>query len=371
MELKREEYLDYVTFGDFERPLFVELFGPLIGLPEEWRQQGAREEEIDLTVFGFDYVKRHTLQVETGLFGGLTPSIIEDTPEYTISRDQLGRTMKLIKSTATIPLPQDYPVTDMDSWLKIKPLYVFNENRFSSGWEEAAQQALKTGHLICTEIPGGFDEPRQLMGEENLCYAYYEEPELIHDILTTIGSTAFKVLERVTRIISVDHLSIHEDMAGKSGSLIGPNQISEFLKPYYLKIWNLLKERGTRNFRQDSDGNMNSVIDSFLDCGLTEMYPMEPAAGMDIVEVRKKYGKSLSVSGGVDKHVLRSTKENIRKELEYKLQPMMQTGGAVFGLDHRIPNGTPIENYRYYVKTAREILGLDPVPQPGWGRMAF
>jgi hypothetical protein len=46
--------------------------------------------------------------------------------------------------------------------------------------------------------------------------------------------------------------------------------------------------------------------------------------------------------------------------------------GTAFGLDHRIPNGTPIENYRHYVKTAREILGLPPADKGGrWQRMAF
>ncbi|MEZ4835174.1 MAG: hypothetical protein R2873_24840 [Caldilineaceae bacterium] len=51
----------------------------------------------------------------------------------------------------------------------------------------------------------------------------------------------------------------------------------------------------------------------------------------------------------------------------------MQDGGIAFGLDHRIPNGTPLENYRYYVTTAREILGLPPLSsgRRGWRRMAF
>ncbi len=54
------------------------------------------------------------------------------------------------------------------------------------------------------------------------------------------------------------------------------------------------------------------------------------------------------------------------------MQPMMQSGGRVFGLDHRIPNGTPLENYRYYVKRGREILGLPSLTESkrGWGRMA-
>jgi hypothetical protein len=54
------------------------------------------------------------------------------------------------------------------------------------------------------------------------------------------------------------------------------------------------------------------------------------------------------------------------------MQPLMQQGGMIFGLDHRIPNGTPIENYRFYVQTGREILGLPPLNgQKGWNRMAF
>ncbi len=38
----REEYLDYMTFQSCERPLFTEIFGPLIGLKEEWEEQGSK-----------------------------------------------------------------------------------------------------------------------------------------------------------------------------------------------------------------------------------------------------------------------------------------------------------------------------------------
>jgi len=94
---------------------------------------------------------------------------------------------------------------------------------------------------------------------------------------------------------------------------------------------------------------------------------------MDCVALLKKYGNRLMMKGGIDKHVLRKNKDAIRKELEYKMQPIMQKGGMVFGLDHRIPNGTPIEYYRYYVEIGREIFGL-PARRPentGWRRMAF
>ena len=51
-----------------------------------------------------------------------------------------------------------------------------------------------------------------------------------------------------------------------------------------------------------------------------------------------------------------TTQTKIVEELEYKIPPMIATGGCVLALDHRIPNGTPLENYRFYIKKAWEII---------------
>jgi len=373
MKFSREEYLELMTFGRVERQMFVELFGPLIGLDKEWKAQGATDDEINMIAFDWDYVPIIGCGGNTGAIGGQKTVTIEENNEYIIQRDYLGRTVKLIKSVATIALPLDFPVKNMDDWLKLKPMFEFTESRINWDAVENAKKAQGQGILVVSGMPGGFDVPRELMGESVACTAYYEQPELMHDILNTIGDTALKVLERISDKLLIDQISVHEDMAGKSGALVGPKQILEFIKPYYRKVWDMLSSRGTKIFQQDSDGNMNSVTDAFLECGLTVMYPMEPAAEMDIVKIRQKYGKRLAMLGGIDKHVLRSSKEAILKELEYKMQPLMREGGMVFSVDHRIPNGTPIENYRYYVDKGREILGLPPrnADEKGWRRMAF
>ncbi len=112
------------------------------------------------------------------------------------------------------------------------------------------------------------------------------------DILNTASDTAFKVLDQISDVVTIDNLSIHEDMAGKSGALIGPNHISEFIKLYYRKIIDMLSSKGTKIFSQDSDGNMNSVLDAMIECGVNVSYPCEPAAGMDIVALRESTGVS-------------------------------------------------------------------------------
>lgn len=354
--IHRDEYLDHMTFQSNERPLFTEIFGPLIGLKEEWEQQGATEDELSFKAFRYRTADIHGVQVSNGFFGGPAEEVIEETPRIRTTRDGMGRIMKLTKGTSTLPLPISYPVESMEDWLRIKPHFEFTEERLPGGWLHKARSAREAGQVIRAAMPGGYDLPRQLMGEENLSYALYDEPEMIQDILDTVADTQIKLWERVSDQIQIDVLFVHEDMAGNSGPMMGPEHVKNLLVPYYRRVWEVLKSRGARIFDQDSDGDMRVLIPAFLEAGINCMHPMEPGANMDIVCIRESYGDKLAFYGGLDKHVLRRSKADILKELERKIPPMLKTGGCVLALDHRIPNGTPLENYRYYIQTVWEML---------------
>ena len=368
---ERDRYIAHCQHQFTGREMFCQLFGPLHVCKQEWAEQGATEKEIALTAFDFDYVPKFIVSGHSGPASGLENVILEDTEEYTISIDHLGRKNRLCKKTATIPLPMEYPVKTMDDWLKIKHWYEFSEDRIDYEKLQQQKKLYEKGYLSLFGVPGGFDECRELMGEENLCIAYYEEPELIHDILNTIADTALKVIERTGKIVPINNLIIHEDMAGKSGPLVGPSQVKEFIAPYYQKVWDAAKAYGAVLFSQDSDGDMSPVIDEFMNCGVQCFMPYEPIGNMDMVKLREKYGNKLYFKGGIDKHALRKGKEAIRKELEYKMSAPMLGGGTVFALDHLVPNGVKIEDFRYYVNLSREILGLGPIKDEGFERMAF
>lgn len=354
----REEYLSHMTFHGSPRELFIEMFGPLIGLDAEWRSQGATEDEISLKNFGWDAVKYAHTGINLSPITNIKPHIISETDTEQISIDKMGRTMRLSKKCSTIALPFSYPVETPEDWFRIRSWYDFAEKRIDRIMLDKAKLCRTEGGMVIAYMPGGFDELRQLMGEENLCYAFYDEPEMIEDMLTHISDMTIHVLERVMEIVPIDLLMVHEDMAGISGPMIGPNLVHKFIAPYYRKIWNIAKDGGATLFSQDSDGNMEAVLDEFVAAGLNCFGPAEPKAGMDVVKLRRKYGNKLAFLGGIDKFALRGTKEDIRKELEYKLCSEMRGGGIGFGLDHRIPNGVPIENYRYYVELGRDMLGL-------------
>ncbi|MDY7011792.1 MAG: hypothetical protein SVV80_13730, partial [Planctomycetota bacterium] len=70
MEVSREEYLDYMTFRSNERPLFIEIFGPMPGLKEEWAEQGASPGELDFSAFRYRRAMEGYVPVNTGWMGG-------------------------------------------------------------------------------------------------------------------------------------------------------------------------------------------------------------------------------------------------------------------------------------------------------------
>lgn len=355
-EVGREEYIEYMTFDRPGPPMLTELFGPLVGLKDEWRDQGASAGELDFSDFRYRQPRFGWVPVHCGAFALPEGEILSETDDEIIARDGLGRTMKLCRHSATLPLPLDFPVKTRDDWERLKPHYTWRDDRLMDDWQGRANELRRDEQVLTVSIPGGFDEPRRLLGDAQLCMAYYDQPELVRDMLQTFADTACTAIERVAEQIPVDRLFVHEDMAGKSGPLAGPDQVREFILPYYRQVWDCARSRGVRLFSQDSDGNMNPVVEAFLDAGVNVMFPNEPAAGMDIVALREQYGDRLGFQGGLDKHVLRQGKSAIDRELEYKIPPMVRTGGCVLGLDHRIPNGTPLDAYRYYLDKAWEIL---------------
>lgn len=367
----RERYIAHCLFEYTGREMFVEMFGPLVQLEAEWRKAGVPEEEIGMSAFDWDYVPHFDAAAVTGAVTGITPRVLKDNAEETVAIDHMGRHTRVIKRTASIPLPMDFPVKEPEELEKVKKWYAFSEDRIDTEKLYEQRKQWERGELSVFQIPGVFDELRDLMGEQLLCVSFLEEPDLIRDLLDTFTDTAVKCIERAGAIVPIDCLHLEEDLAGKNGPFIGPNIIREFFYPYYSRVYEAARAYGAKLFSMDSDGDVSPIIPALIDCGLNCLYPCEPVGGMDIAALRKQYGKKLCLAGGISKFSLFGGPEKIRAELERRITPDTLGGGTVFGLDHRIPNGISIENYRYYVRLGREMLGLPPVSGTGWGRMAF
>ena len=106
----REEYLDQMTFQANRRPLFTEIFGPIIGLKEEWEEQGATPEELDFSAFRYRDGQRGGVPVSTGWVGGPPAVVLEETEESIFTRDRMGRRMQALVMDERESIDIDTPV---------------------------------------------------------------------------------------------------------------------------------------------------------------------------------------------------------------------------------------------------------------------
>ena len=83
--------------------------------------------------------------------------------------------------------------------------------------------------------------------------------------------------------------------------------------------------------------------------------PMEVAAGMDVVEVRKKFPR-LQITGGIDKRILAKDKSLIETEIENKVPFMLKYGGYIPHVDHLVPPDVPFDNFLYYRRRLERMV---------------
>ena len=146
-------------------------------------------------------------------------------------------------------------------------------------------------------------------------------------------------------------------MCYRAGPLISPAMFRAFILPRYRRIMDLVRSRGVHAIFVDSDGDVSQLIPLWLEAGINGVYPMEVAAGMDVVALRREYGRDLRMTGGIDKRVLAEGREAIDRELAAKL-PLAQEGGYIPHIDHAIPHDVPYENFAYFWEKKVALLGL-------------
>ena len=99
-----------------------------------------------------------------------------------------------------------------------------------------------------------------------------------------------------------------------------------------------------------SDGDLRPLLDMFVDAGIDAITPVEPKAGMDAADLRKRYENRLAMIGGMcNSHVLR---RGSRSEIETSTRRILDAGsagGIVIGSDPVGPD-VPAENYAFYLE---------------------
>lgn len=310
--------------------------------------------------FNFDEGIRRPA-INTWIFPRFEVQIISEDERKKEIIDVDGIKKIVVKDYSSSPFWLEWPVKDRKSWEQ------FRDDRFNLAKYSIDDRILidkkiminnakeRTYPLGLIGYPAGFfGSLRYLIGDQNLMLLYYDDPQLVKDILQFLTDFWINFSDEILSWFDVDVILFWEDMAGKNGSLISPGFFREFMTPCYKRIINHLKEKGITNFLVDNDGKVDELVPLFLECGITCVYPFERQAGNDLLEFRKKYPR-MQMMCGFDKNVLAHSKEKIDKELAI-VNEVLKHGGYILMADHLIPPNVPFYNFKYYRKKVMEIL---------------
>jgi uroporphyrinogen decarboxylase len=196
------------------------------------------------------------------------------------------------------------------------------------------------------------------MGTENLSYAWYDHPGLMHDMMTFIADFIIETSRPVLEKIQVEYFVLNEDMSMKSGPLLGPDTYRTFVSRHLRRLCGFLRDHGTRYIAVDTDGDPGVLIPLLMEGGVDTIWPIERASGIDPREWRKQFGRDLRLWGGVDKRILARDRQAIRAHLA-ELIPLIEEGGFIPTVDHTVPPDVPWDNFRIYMELKRRLLAGD------------
>jgi hypothetical protein len=359
---RRERFLRVYNFKEVDRVPDYE-FGYWTETIQRWHKEGLplerdsnRDVELYFRLEGMESTEH--LPVVMGFWPGLPGRILKETEDSMTMEDGMGGIYEQKKWTSTVPFYIRYPLRDRGDWDRLRPFFdPDTPGRFPLNWEEASQSYRDRDYPLGIGIGSLYGWLRNWMGVHNISLAFYKDPDWIAEMMDALTDLWLKAIPRALRNVRADFSSWWEDMCYSRGPLLSVKFFEEFMVPRYRKVTSLLAEYGININILDCDGRINELVPGWLKGGINCMFPIE-IAHTDVYELRRGIGNKVLLMGAVNKLSLMRGKGEIDGELK-RLTPLLNQGGYIPTVDHRVPPEVSFDNYNYYLRRKREWIGRE------------
>ncbi len=195
----------------------------------------------------------------------------------------------------------------------------------------------------------------RLVGQENTMLWIGLYPARMGNAINRIGQFYFDCLKAEIDAAEglLDGMVIWGDVAYKKNLFFSPDYWRAYFKPWIQAMTEYCHEKGLPVIYHGC-GNVNAIFQDFINSAIDAYNPLEAKAGMDAVDLRKKYGQNIGFCGNSDIQIWESgDRELIRKEVLRKLNAA-KGGGYIFQSDHSVSSSVSGHTYDYIIKLVRE-----------------
>lgn len=181
------------------------------------------------------------------------------------------------------------------------------------------------------------------VGLEDFSYYLADCPEVIDEVLERQTVESVSWIEHLPEGHGFEAVFTGDDIAFKSGPLLAP---AWFKKNYFHRLARVTAAYHRQGIKAlfHSDGNLWPILDGLVEAGIDGLNPIEVLAGMDAVEIHRRY-PHLFLAGGIDVSQLlpfgkpQEVKDAVHRAID-------GAGGRLMvGSSTELHQDVPLENY--------------------------
>lgn len=247
----------------------------------------------------------------------------------------------------------DYSIKTRDDWARYKQRLTFRASRIHPSTLETYGRARAEGKAVFYSGHACFHPTWSRLGMVNEMLLMIEDPDFINDLFAAHAQLIIEIYDDLRRRgLEFDGARLADDLGYVAAPLISPAMYAELVLPHHRHICGHLAADGVKTLLH-SDGNVAPLIPGFLQAGFVGLHPLEAKAGLDVWELKLRYGRRLILFGNIDVRKLSGTKADIEEEICTKLPVAKAGGGYIYHSDHSVPHSVSFENYRFAVDLLR------------------
>lgn len=208
----------------------------------------------------------------------------------------------------------------------------------------------------------------RIIGSENVLLWIGLYPDRMARVIERIHEFNLELLRAEIRAGGLlDGIVIWGDVAYHKGTLFSPEYWRKHFKPGVKAMVELCHQHGLPVIYHGC-GNVSRIFEDFIEIGVDAYNPLEAKTGLDVVELRRRYGHRIAFCGNMDVRLwAEAPPEELERVVLYKPNAA-KGGGYIFQSDHSVPSNVPPASYDFVVRLVRERgrypLDLGPYDLP-------
>jgi uroporphyrinogen decarboxylase len=253
-----------------------------------------------------------------------------------IYRSEWGELRAATAEMITIPI--EYPIKTPADWEAFRVPDADRPGRLDD--LTALVKRFKGRRAVGCHLHDSFTYPSYLFGMSDL-------------FMAACTAHCVRMVELAVKA-GADFIMFGDDVGGKSGPMMSPAHYQEFFLPGLAAVVAKAHEHGAFVLKH-TDGNVDRLLDMFAEVEIDAFHPSDPSAGMEITDVKRRYGDRFTVAGGIDTGDPLShwTVEELVAEVRRRIRELAPGGGWMIASSNSVHSSVRPENYQALVMATR------------------